>query len=427
MKNICFCFQMHAPYRLKRYRFFEIGQDHYYYDDMATEEYITWLTQTSYMPLCETIREMIRLSKNRFHCGLAVSGTMLELFEQYVPEMIDLLKELASSKCVEFVRVPYSYSLAAQCNVSEFEEQLQQHAAKVQDVLGVSSTTLWNTELLYSDEIAEHAWKMGYKTMMTEGAKHILSYKSPNYLYNTCINAKQSLLLRNSALSDALSFHFSDPQWKDYPMDAEKYIQQIAALPEQEQLINLWMGAETVGILQTAGTGIMEFMKALPYYAMEQDMTFVTPSEAVKKLAPSETIVSPYAMSWTGEGKDMSMFLGNDLQQEATRKFYAVTERVHLCQDKSLKRDWMLLQDVNFLHYMNHIDRGSSTFESAYDAFINYMNILSDFLQRVDEQYPTTIGNEELNSLLKTITNQEKEIATLQAEIKKLKKANRSK
>jgi len=424
MKNICFCFQMHAPYRLKRYRFFEIGQDHYYYDDMATEEYITWLTQTSYMPLCQTIREMIKLSKNRFRCALAVSGTMLELFEQYIPEMIDILKELAASKCVEFVRVPYSYSLAAQCNGSELEMQLNKHAEKMQDVLGVSSTTLWNTDLLYSDEIAEHAWKLGYKTMMTEGAKHVLSYKSPNYLYGTSINSKQALLLRNAAMSDALSFHFSDPQWVDFPMDAEKYIRQINQLPDEEQLINLWMGADTFGVLQTAGTGIFEFLKALPYYAMECDVAFMTPSDVARKMAVSEPVVSPYPMSWTGEGKDLSMYLGNDLQQEATNKFYAVTERVHLCSDLSLKRDWMLLQDVNYLHYMNHIDQGSSTFESAYDAFINYMNILSDFLQRVEEQYPTTIENEELNSLLKTITNQEKEIATLQAEIKKLKKKN---
>jgi len=422
MKNICFCFQMHAPYRLKRYRFFEIGQDHYYYDDMATEEYVTWLTQTSYLPLCETIREMIKLSKNRFHCALAVSGTMLELFEQYVPEMIDVLKDLAASKCVEFVRVPYAYSLAAQCNQSEFTAQLQQHADKVQDVLGVSSTTLWNTELVYSDEMAEWAWKMGYKTMMGEGAKHILSYKSANYLYSSCINPKQALLLRNAGMSDALSFHFSDPQWPDFPMDAEKYIQQIAALPEAEQLVNLWMGAETFGVWQTAGTGIFDFLKALPYYAMEQEVNFLTPGEAARKLTASEPIVVPYTMSWTGEGKDLSTFLGNDLQQEATNKLYAVTERVHLCKDSGLKRDWILLQDVNFLHYMNHIDQGSSIFESAYDAFINYMNILSDFLQRVEEQYPTTIGNEELNSLLLTITNQEKEIANLQTEIKKLKK-----
>jgi len=413
---------MHAPYRLKRYRFFEIGQDHYYYDDMATEEYVTWLTQTSYLPLCNTIKEMIKLSKNRFHCGLAVSGTMLELFEQYVPEMIDVLKELAQSKCVEFVRVPYAYCLAAQTNLSEFELQLQKHADKVQDVLGVTSSALWNSELIYSDEIAEWAWKNGYKTMMGEGAKHILSYKSPNYLYCTCINPKQSLLLRNANLSDALSFHFSDPQSKDYPMDAEKYIHLLTQTPEEEQLINLWMGAETFGVLQTEGTGIFEFLKALPYYAMEQDVNFVTPSEATKKLQVSEAVVSPYAMSWTGESKDLSIFLGNDLQQEATHKLYAVTERVHLCKDSALKRDWVLLQDVNYLHNMNHIDQGNTTFESAYDAFINYMNILSDFLQRVEEQYPTTIGNEELNSLLQTITNQEKEIATLKAEVKKLKK-----
>lgn len=205
-------------------------------------------------------------------------------------------------------------------------------------------------------------------------------------------------------------------------MDAEKYIRILASLPEEEQLINLWMGAETFGVLQTEGTGVFEFLKALPYYAMEQDMAFVTPSEVSKKMVAGEPVVSPYAMSWSGESKDLSIFLGNDLQQEATNKLYAVTERVHLCKDSGLKRDWVLLQDANYLHNMNHIDQGNTIFESAYDAFINYMNILSDFLQRVEEQYPTTIGNEELNSLLQTITNQEKEIATLQAEIKKMKR-----
>ena len=422
MKNICFCFQMHVPYRLKRYRFFEIGQDHYYYDDMATEDYVSWLVNTSYLPLCRTLSEMIRLSKHKFHCALAISGTTLELFEQYTPEMIDVLKELAASKCVEFPIVPYAYSLSAQCNESELDDQLAKHVAKLQDLFSVTSNTLWNTCLLYSDEIAGHAFQLGYKTLMGEGAKHILSWKSPNYMYQTCVSPKQHLLLRNAALSDGLSFHFSDTNWPDYPMDAEKFVAKMAALPEEEELINLWMGAESFGIWQNAGTGIFDFLKALPYYALEQNMVFVTPGEAAKKMAAKDTIVAPYAVTWAGEGKDLSTFLGNDLQQEAVNKLYAVTERVHLCQDSQLKADWLILQDVNYLHYMNHIDQGSTTFESAYDAFINYMNILSDFLQRVDEQYPTTIENEELNALLKTINNQEKEIADLQAQIRVLKK-----
>ena len=423
MKNICFCFQMHAPYRMKRYRFFEIGQDHYYYDDMQTEEHVNWLVNTSYMPLCKTLAEMIRLSKKNFRCALSVSGVMLEMFQQFTPEMIDVLKELADTGCVEFVATPYSQSLAAVYSETETAEQLQLHQAMVKELFGQESTTICNTELVYSDEIAYTLQQLGYKAVMTEGAKHVLSWKSPNYIYNSASAPKMKMLLRNTTLSDELAFHFSDPTWHNYPMDAERYIEQLAALPAEEQVVNIWVGAETFGIRQHAMTGIFDFLKALPYFALEQDMSFVTPSEAAKKFAATDAIVAPYPITWAGEAKDINIYTGNDLQNEAIQKLFAVAERVHLCQDKQLKHDWLLLQDFNYLHYMNHIDQGATHYESAYDAFINYMNILSDFLQRVDEQYPTTIENEELNELLKTIQNQEKEIERLEKQLKEAKKA----
>ncbi len=422
MKNLCFCFSMHIPTRLKRYRFFEIGQDHYYYEDMQTEEEVTQMVQTSYLPLCKTISEMIRLSKRKFHCAIAITGTTLELMEQYTPEMIDTLKQLADTGCVEMVATPYTYSLASEYNESEWEEQLKAQAAKIKTLLGVQSTTLWNTELIYSDEMAIKAWQLGYKTIMSEGVKHVLSWKSPNYVYTTVANPKQHLLLRNMQQSDFLSFHFSDPQHPDFPMDAEKFVQQLTALPEQEEIMNLWMGADTFGIMQRSETGIFDFLKALPYYALEQNIGFLTPAELSKQTAAKEVITVPYPISWAGENKDLSLFAGNDLQQEALQKLYSVAERVHLCEDKNLKANWLLLQDANHLHYMNHIEQGRTQYESAYDAFINYMNVLSDFLQLVDEQYPTSIENEELNSLLKTIRNQEKEITELKEQIKDLKR-----
>ena len=425
MKNICFCFQMHAPYTLKRYRFFEIGQDHYYYDDMQTEDNVALLINTSYMPLCKTLAEMIRLSKGRFHCALSVSGIMLEMFEQFAPEMIDMLKELATTGCVEFVVTPYAYSLASVYSETEAVEQLQSQQALVKQLLGVESTTAGLTELLYSDEIAIQLHKMGFKTVMTEGAKHILSWKSPNYIYSSSAAPKLKVLLRNTTLSDELAFHFSDSTWHNFPMDAEKFATALATLPEEEQVVNIWVGAETFGIRQSATSGIFDFLKALPYYAMEQEMGFMTPGEVAKKFAASDAVVVPYPLTWAGEGKDLSTYNGNDLQQEAVQKLYAVAERVHLCKDKQLKHDWLILQDVNYLHFMNHIDQGATQFESAYDAFINYMNILSDFLQRVEEQYPTTIENEELNELLKTIQNQEKEIAKLEKQLKEAKKTTK--
>jgi len=422
MKNICFCFQMHSPYRLKRYRFFEIGHDHYYYDDMATEEHVNWLVNTSYLPLCQTIKDMINLSKGKFHCAISVSGTMIEMFEQFNPEMIDILKELAATKCVEFLATPYAYSLASEYNEEEFKKQLKLQSNLLEMILGVKAQTIWNTELLYTDELAYNLNKMGYKTIMTEGAKHIISWKTPNRLYQSAGAPKMKVLLRNTNLSDELSFHFSDPGWANFPMDAEKYANMIQSMPEEDELVNIWVGAETFGVRQNAGTGIFDFLKALPYYALEREIGFMTPAEAAKKLAANDVLSSPYHLTWSGEAKDLSIYTGNDLQQEALNKLYAVAERVHLCQDKALKTNWLRLQDVNYFHYMNHIDQGETQYESAYDAFINYMNILSDFLQTVEEQYPTTIENEELNELLKTIRNQEEEIQKLNEKLKKAKK-----
>ena len=413
---------MHAPYRLKRYRFFEIGHDHYYYDDMATEEHINWLVQTSYLPLCQTIKDMINLSKGKFHCALSVSGTMLEMFEQFNPEMIDILKELAATKAVEFLATPYAYSLASEYNEEEFKKQLKFQGELLEMILGVKAQSVWNTELLYTDELAYNLNKLGYKAILTEGAKHVISWKTPNKVYQSAGAPKMKVLLRNTNLSDELSFHFSDPGWANFPMDAEKYADMLKALPEGEDIINIWVGAETFGVRQNAGTGIFDFLKALPYFALEREMGFMTPAEAAKKLAAEDVLSSPYPLTWSGEAKDLSIYTGNDLQQEALNKLYAVAERVHLCQDKSLKTNWLRLQDVNYLHFMNHIDQGETQFESAYDAFINYMNILSDFLQTVEEQYPTTIENEELNELLKTIRNQEEEIQKLNEKLKKAKK-----
>jgi alpha-amylase len=422
MRNICFTFQMHAPYRLKRYRFFDIGQDHYYFDDLQTEDQIVWLAQNSYLPLVNTLNEMIKMSRGKFRCGIAVSGVLLELLQQFAPEVIDAMKELATSKAVEFVATPYAYSFASEYSETEFEHQLKREADIIQQLFDQKPTTFWNTELLYDDSLAAHIAKLGYKAVMTEGAKHLLSWKSPNYVYQSVAGKSLKVLLRNAALSDELSFHFSDPKWHNFPIDAEKYAAQIASIDGEEPVINLWMGADTFGIRQNAGSGIFEFLKALPFYMIEREIGFLTPGEAAKKIPASDVLSSPYPTTWCGESKDLAAFNGNDLQQEALQKLYAVAERVRMCKDIALRRDWYVLQSDDHFLFMNHIDPGHTHYESAYAAFINYMNVLSDFLLRVEEQYPTTIENEELNALLKTINNQEKEIAHLEAELKAARK-----
>ncbi|MBR1631238.1 MAG: glycoside hydrolase family 57 protein [Paludibacteraceae bacterium] len=421
MRNICFVFHVHEPFRLKRYRFFDIGQDHYYYDDFQTEGRIANLVEQSYLPANRTLLEMIKSSNGKFRCAFAISGVAMEQMELYAPELIDSFKALADTKCVEFLAVPYSYSLAAMYDFDEWENQLNLHAEKIQNLFGLKPTTLFNTELLYSDEIGEHALKLGYKTILTEGSRLVLGWKSSDYLYHSSVNPRLKILMRNPKLSDDIAFRFSDYSWKDYPLDAEKYVSWISGIQDDSPIVNLWMGYETFGLRQTSSTGIFDFLKAIPYFAMEQGMGFMTPSEAGKKLTSVDAVVSPYPLLWTGEAKDLSTFTGNDLQQEALRKLYAVAERVRLCQDKSLKHDWQLLQSIDHFRYMNHIDAAGTNYESAYDAFVNYMNVLADFLERVEEQYPTTIDNEELNELLKTINNQEKEIVQLEKEIRTLR------
>lgn len=418
MRNICMCFQLHAPYRLKRYRFFEIGQDHYYYDDYQTENRIQQLAQQSYLPANRTILDMIKSSNGKFRCAYTISGITLELLEQYAPEVIDSFRELAQTGSVEFLAEPYAHSLSSIFDINEFDKQLKLHSERIEQLFGQKPTTLCNSELIYSDELGDIAYKMGYHIQMIPGAKHMLGWKSPNYMYSNVINHKAKLLVRNPKLSDDISFRFNDHSWQDYPLDAEKFIRWISNIPEEEPIVNLWMGYETFGIRQQAYTGIFEFLKALPYFAMEQKMSFVTPAEAAKKLTAVDTLSTNSAISWSGETKNLSVWTGNDLQQEALNKLYSVGERVRLCTDKALQQDWLALQSVDHFRYMSHTDAFDTNYESPYEAFMNYMNVLSDFLQRVDEQYPTTIENEELNALLKTINNQEKEIERLEKELK---------
>ncbi len=416
MKNICFYFQIHEPVRLKRYRFFEIGQDHYYYDDFQTDERIDHLVEKSYLNANRVIAEIIRSSNGKFRCSFVISGVTLELFEQYSPQVIDSFKELAQTGAVDFLAEPYAHSLASIYNADEFQKQVMLHSEKIKHLFGIKPTAFFNTELIYSDEIGELVSKMGYKTMMVEEVKHVMGWKSPNFVYKHAYLPKLKLLVRNWKLSDDLAFKFIGNQ-----LTAEKYINWISALPEGENIINLGMGYDTFGLVNSAESGIFDFLKALPYHAMEQQISFVLPSDYTKKVDAADTLSVPYPMSWVGNDKDLTPWTGNDLQQEALKKLYAVSERVNLCNDKPLQRDWLLLQSSDHFRYMSHRDAWGSTYETAYDAFMNYMNVLADFLERVEAQYPTTIENEELSELLKTINNQEKEIVALEEEIKKLK------
>ncbi len=416
MRNLCFYFQIHLPFRLKRYRFFEIGQDHYYYDDLQIEDRIRNVVEQSYLTANRTIADMIRSSNGKFRCAFSISGPALEQLEQYAPEVIDSFKELSKTGSIEFLAEPFAHSLSSVFDADEFVRQVNKHSKKIEDLFGKRPTAFVNSEMIYSDEIGEMVLKMGFKTILTDEAKHILGWKSPNFVYSNDINPRLKILVRNQKLSDDIAFRFSTSG-----ITAESFVSSIAVLPAVEKTITIGMGYEVFGITQPAHTGIFDFLKALPYYAMEQNMNFLLPTELSKKYDSAGSLSVPFPISWVGNEKDLNPWTGNDLQQEALKKLYAVGERVRLCSDKPLLLDWLLLQSTDHFRYMSHKDAYGTNFETAYDAFMNYMNILADFLERVDEQYPSSIENEELNELLKTINNLEIQNDNLEIEIKKLK------
>lgn len=425
MKSICFYFQIHQPFRLKRYRFFDIGSDHYYYDDYNDEEIIRRIANNCYLPANQTILNMIKESDGAFKVAYSISGVALEQMELYVPEVIDSFKELAKTGCVEFLAETFAHSLASlQEDSDEFELQVKQHSKKIQSLFGYKPTVFGNTELIYSDDIGSRVSAMGFKGIITEGAKHVLGWKSPNYVYCCASNPQLKVLCKNFKMSDDITFRFSDWGWDQYPLTAEKFLSWIENLPASEDVVNLFMNYETFGEMQNAGTGIFEFLKALPYFASQMEINFETPSMVLQKRKPIDQINVPYPISWADEERDLSAWLGNELQRSAFDKLYGIGERVRLSNDRRLLQDWYYLQSSDHFYYMStkHFSDGAmhshfSPYDTPYEAFMNYMNVLSDFIDRVNGQFPEGVDNEELNSLLKTIDAQGELIANLEKQL----------
>jgi alpha-amylase len=428
MKTICFYFQIHQPLRLKRYRFFDIGNDPYYYDDFSNDSILEKVVEKSYLPANNLLLEMIETYQKKLKVAFSISGVALDQLEQKAPEVIDSFRQLAKTDCVEFLAETNAHSLSCLEDPIEFRNQIEQHAKRIESLFGKKPKTFRNTELIYSDEIAQIVSEMGYKTILTEGAKHILGWKSPNFVYQSTAGQNVKLLLNNSKLSDDIAFRFSDRQWKEWPLTADKFIDWIDKHPSNEPIFNLFMNYEAFGNFQSRESGIFEFFRALPRFAAEKNISFSTPSEVSAKLKAVEVLSVSYPISWADEERDVSAWLGNSLQQEAFKKLYSIGERVRMSKDRRLLQDWLYLQTSDHFFYMSTkrsadgiIHQKFSPFDSPFDAFTNYMNVLSDFIKRVEAQFPSSVDNEELNSLLTTIQNQEKTIQKLEKEIKKFK------
>lgn len=424
MKTICLYFEIHQNIHLKRYRFFDIGTDHYYYDDYENARSITETADHSYVPALNTLIQMAEQYGSYFKCAISLSGCAIEQLENHAPQVIELLQKLNETGCVEFLAEPYSHGFSSLVNPDSFKEEVTRLCRKVKSLFGQDPKIFRNSCLVYSDEIGELVASMGFKGMLAEGSKHVLGWKSPHFVYNCNRNPKLKLLLRDYSLSEDISLRFNDSSWSEYPLFADNYANWIAQLPEEDQVINLFMELCALGIFQPLSSNILEFMKALPAQLKERGIVFSTPSEICAKFKSSGDLNVEYPTSWVDEERDMSAWLGNCMQREAFEKLYSVADRVRICKDRRLMQDWDYLQASNNLRFMStkpnsyHGYRG--IYDSPYDAFTNYMNILGDFTNRVNNLYPAEIDNEELNSLLTTIKNQDSELEIKEKEIEKL-------
>ena len=391
MRSICFYFQVHQPFRLKKYRFFDIGNDHSYYNDYENRTIMRKVAEKCYLPANQLMLDLVNEYGDNFKIAYSLSGTVIDQFELYAPDVLESFQKLFATGRVELLDETYSHSLSALRPEDVFEYQVNRHRRKVKELFGLQPKIFRNTELIYSDEIGEKVAKLGYEGMLTEGARHIMGWKSPNYLYCNAINPKLKLLLKNFKLSDDIAFRFSNSAWDEYPLTAEKYVSWLNAIDPNEEVVNLFMDYETFGEHQWKETGIFDFMRALPEKVFKySDYQFHTPSEVVAKYNPVGKLNVPYPISWADEERDLTAWLGNELQNEAFENLYKLFERVKELDDPELWRDWLYLQTSDHFYYMctkwfsdGDVHKYFNPYSSPYEAFINYMNILSDFRIRL--------------------------------------------
>ena len=424
MKTICLYFEIHQNIQLKRYRFFDIGTDHYYYDDYEDERLITDVANRSYMPALEALGEMLKEHPGFFKVAFSLSGVGMEQLEIHAPQVLEKLQELNQTGCVEFLAEPYSHGLASLANEESFAKEVKRQCQKMKEYFGKEPQVLRNSSLIYSDEIGAQAAQMGFKGMLTEGARHVLGWKSPHYVYNCALAPNLKLLLRDVNLSDDISLRFSNVDWEGYPLFADNYVDRIANFPGEEHVVNIFMELSALGVAQPLSSNILDFLKALPECAKQRGISFSTPSEICETMASVGALDVPDTLSWTDEERDVSSWLGNPMQREAFNKLYSVADRVRIADDPRINQDWDYLQASNNFRQMTTkpsqvgIDRG--IYASPFDAFTNYMNILGDFIARVNSLYPESVDNDELASLLTTIKNQDEEIEMKNKEITRL-------
>lgn len=394
MKAICFYFEVHHPEQLRQYHFFDIGKQHDYFDYYRNRTEIEQLARDCYLPANEILLELIDRYKGRFKVAFSLSGSAIELLELHAPEVIHSFQALAKTGQVEFLCEPYAHSLSSlSSDTTEFERDVKRHVQRIEELFGQTPVTFRNTSLIYSDSIGERIARLGFRTILTEGAKHILGWRNPNFVHHHPVDEKVKILLKNAKLSDDISLRFSSRDWNEYPLTAQKYAHWLKDSLRDSDVVNLFMHYQAFGKYNMPDSGIFDFLRYLPQYVLDDPQyAFLTPKEVVATFVPKEAIYVPNPISWTDEERDITSWLGNELQENAFEELFALSAKVEATADEGLLRTYSRLQCSNHFNYMSTkfipIEqrlKKVSPYASPYDAYINYMNVLSDFTLEVDK------------------------------------------
>jgi alpha-amylase len=394
-RTICFYLHAHQPFRVRRYSIFDAGNDtNYWYDPdigsrASNEGIIRKVADKSYRPMNALLHEL--LAKHpEFSFSISITGTLLEQLEMWAPDVLDSFKALVSTGRVEIVGETYHHSLAFFYSKKEFESQVEAHKNKLKQLFDVTPRVLRNTELSYNNDLAYWADQAGYKGIITEGWDPILAWRSPNFMYRPAYTQKISLLLKNYRLSDDVAFRFSNRDWAEWPLTADKYVHWLTSLPEDQQLINLFMDYETFGEHQWDDHGIFDFMRHFPAKFIELGNNFMTLSGAIKHFKPVDTIDVPHTITWADTERDLTAWLGNALQTDSIAQLYELEKQVLATKDDQLINDWRRFQTSDHFYYMctkwfndGDVHAYFSPYESPYEAFMYFNNALKDLKLRI--------------------------------------------
>jgi len=391
MAGVCFYFQVHQPFRLRRYSVFDT--DRHYFDLYKNGEMCRKIAQKCYLPANTLFLELLRRYEGKFRIAFSISGAAMEQFQQHVPEVVESFQQLNQTGCVEFLNETYYHSLAFLYSREEFRAQVELHRALMKKLFGQEARVFRNTELIYNNDLAHFVSHMGYDGCLTEGADHILGYRSPNYLYRPPHAPHLKLLLKNYRLSDDIAFRFSNRSWEQWPLTAEKFAKWVSQINGNGQLCNLFMDYETFGEHQWAETGIFEFLRHMPGEILKGgDNEFLTPSEAIDKFEPVGEIDVPHMISWADTERDLSAWLGNAMQSNAMHELYKLEGPLKEKGDEQLLADWRRISSSDHVYYMStkfwadgDVHKYFSPYESPYDSYINFMNVLDNLRSRLRE------------------------------------------